>query len=132
MVKVSVKISYYFVLFITGIALIGVNVRLLHCCHSADSVIEVRMMPDDGDEPCSDDCCGKGQCHTYTNHTFFKITDFSKIEPSVQISPIVYIQTLLVESLPLVCNDVVQLIQSVDIEYCIEPPSCSLLCTYIC
>ena len=57
MIRVSIKIFHYFILLITGIALIGVNVRLLHCCHSESSIVEVRMMPDEEEMPCSVVCC---------------------------------------------------------------------------
>lgn len=132
MIRAGVKIFYYFVLLVTGIALIGINVRLLHCCHAKDSVVEVKIIPDEEEEPCSDSCCGMRQCHTHTHHTFFKITDFSQVEPNFQIYHIICIIPFIDESLPFAYNYMRQLILSCGIEFLIEPPSCSLLCTYIC
>ena len=132
MIRVSIKIFHYFILFITWIALIGVNVRLLHCCHSESSIVEVRMMPDEEEMPCSDDCCGKKQCHTHSQHNFYKITDFSRVEPNFYLLHIVCILPQMVEYVPLILNVLNQAVKLEGTKSYLDPPACAFLCTYLC
>lgn len=73
------------VLLVTGVALIGVNVKQLYCYHSANTYWEVHVLPTDDECHCIDDnCCQKKDCHNETRHDFYKVTDFSRTEPGVQ------------------------------------------------
>lgn len=132
MIRVCVKIFHYFILLITGIALIGVNVRILHCCHSEDSIVEVRMMPDEEETPCSEDCCGTKQCHTHSQHTFYKITDFLRVEPVFYFLYGACILPFVEEYVPLILGVSTQCAKLEDVELHLEPPSCAFLCTYLC
>lgn len=85
MFKIGVKILHFIVLLVTGVALIGVNVKQLYCYHSANTHWEVQVLPAGDECHCSNDgCCQKKDCHNQTRHDFYKITDFSRTEPGAQ------------------------------------------------
>lgn len=84
MLKMSTKIVHWFVLLMTGVALIGVNVRQLYCCHSENTHLEVRIVPEEDSCPCDDGCCGGKDCHNTARHNFYKITDDSKTEAGIR------------------------------------------------
>lgn len=132
MIRMSIKIFHCLILLITGIALIGVNVRLLHCCHSKDSVVEVRIMPDEEEQPCCEDCCGTKQCHTHSHHTFYKVTDFSRVESGFHTLHIACILLYVMECSPLKSDFQNQSVEPDGMKALYDPPSCSFLCTYRC
>lgn len=122
---------HYLILFITGIALVGVNVQQQYCWHSHDSVVEVCMLPVDGC-PCTDDCSGSEGCHTDTRHDFYKITDSSVVEHGVQLMQFVCVLLSLDVRIPL--NWPVFHLQGTCScrQVFTVPISREFLCTYIC
>lgn len=94
MLNYGKQILHWLVLLVTGIALIGVNVTQSNCMHSRQVYLEVKVLPSDRNCPCDDGCaCCKGSericedcCHTSARHTFYKVTDSSVVERSVQMA----------------------------------------------
>lgn len=87
MFKMIVKIFYSFVILVTGIALIGVNVSQLYCSHCEDTHFDVSLLPQeegclckDNAGCCGDDCSSRPLQSENSRHDFYKIADTLRTE----------------------------------------------------
>lgn len=84
MVKIGVKIFHTIILLMTLMALIGVNVKQLCCCHADSLRCEIQFLPSGdpcghGEEGCPSDCCED------LRHDFYKIAESSRTEQHIQL-----------------------------------------------
>lgn len=84
MVKIGVKIFHTIILLMTLMALVGVNVKQLCCCHADSLRCEIQFLPsgdpcDHGNEGCSSNCCED------LRHDFYKIAESSRTEQHIQL-----------------------------------------------
>ena len=84
MVKIGVKIFHTLILLMTLMALVGVNVKQLCCCHADSLRCEIQFLPsgdpcDHGDGGCSSNCCED------LRHDFYKIAESSRTEQHIQL-----------------------------------------------
>lgn len=131
MSKYALKIWNCLLLFIIGIALIGVNVTRLSCCHSDNIHWEVKIVPQKANCPCNCDCC-PCESHDHTRHDFYKITDLSRIEQGTQLEIVLlYLPECTLQLLPKLYH-----CQEIYFPFPHKVPDifCSreLLCTYLC
>lgn len=91
MYKYVAQIFNILVLLVVGVAMIGVNVSKLHCSQCKEVFTEVKIVPEEASCPCKHGCpcctdTKKEQNYPETDHTFYKITDFSQEEKVVFVS----------------------------------------------
>lgn len=85
MVKIGIKIGQALVLLITFIALMGVNVKQLCCCHPEPGTCKIQILPVEEECP-----CGEKEIPASNRHVFYKVSDYSRIERGLQMSVTVY------------------------------------------
>ena len=91
MLELIKKIGQGCLVLVMLLALVGVNVKQLYCCHAEHVRWEVCLLPSDVvSVPCEDGCCGEQSCHHTTRSDFYKVTDCSQIEsePDLSLLPI--------------------------------------------
>ena len=79
------KIGQVALLLVVLLALIGVNVKQVYCCHAHDLHREVIFVPDEAAETCHEGCCGAKSCHHTTRYDFYKVTDYSQVETDAEL-----------------------------------------------
>jgi hypothetical protein len=79
------KIGQVALLLVVMLALIGVNVKQVYCCHAHDLHREVIFVPDEAAETCHEGCCGSRACHHTTRYDFYKVTDYSQVETDTEL-----------------------------------------------
>ena len=131
MLKLGKQILHTFVLLITGMALIGVNVTQSGCIHSERTYLEVKVLPVENEYLCEEEgAC----CHTSSRHDFYKVTDSSLVERVLQMQ-------LSVFTLPECAWEMMMQIPAVRDrkdgssfyrKFPEIPPSLESLCTFLC
>lgn len=152
MIEWMKKIGQAGLLLVISLALIGVNVRQLYCCHGHNLHWELCLVPDEevaglceegvcekgccGDSSCScsDSSCGDSDssCHHTTRYDFYKITESAQVESAPDLSlvavelPKEWGNDLLVEQL------IVSEYRFLEEEWPDRAFRRPLLCTYLC
>ena len=96
------KIGQVALLLVVLLALIGVNVKQVYCCHAHDLHREVIFVPDEAAETCHEGCCGSKSCHHTTRYDFYKVTDYSQVETDTEL--FIFSFELMEHTLPEVCG----------------------------
>lgn len=132
MLKLGVKILNCIVLLVTGLALIGVNVTQLYCCHTTYTHWTVQVVPADDGCPCDEACCRDKDCHEQTRHDFYKITDFSKTESGIELVQASFYLPELSQLLLLYLPEAYEKYVFSKPEFPDIPIPRELLCTFLC
>lgn len=135
MLKLASGILNYFLLIVVCLATIGININKLHCVQCKEVYLQVKVVPQDDECACEHGCkccCDeKKNCSSETDHSFFRLTDFSQTE-RLQLSDAVFIvpESYLTEPAVWVVIKSIKVITFRNIDSDAAPPL-EMLCTYL-
>lgn len=132
MISIGKKILHLLILFLTLVAMIGVNVRQIYCFHGGNLCWVVQILPDDAASLCDGDCCKTKECHSEKQHDYYKVTDFSREEHHVDWQIADFGQILEFAGMPVFYTMVEKSFFSKGTVHFTPLPERSMLCTYLC